>query len=649
MTSRRLLRALVLTGAVASTLAFPASPAHAHALLTASEPADAASIDAAPGELTLTFSEAPEASLSTVTLLDAGGAEVDAGEPEIGADPASLVLDLPDLGQGVYTVTWRVVSSVDGHPTAGAFSFGVGVPATPPVGGAAVPSTPETSPLEVVARVVLFLGLSILVGAAWTGAIAFADPPPRTRALAGIAAALAVGGLALLSVAQARAAGASLGELLATPVGRALLFRAAALLIAVAALVAAVGTRRRMALLVTGVAAAGAMLAHVIAGHAAAGSPVWINVVAQWIHMVAAGVWLGGLGALLLGIRGQPDEPKTLAIRRFSEAAAVALAFVVVTGVVRSIEELGSWSALFSTTYGVLVLVKSGLFLTLAALGGLNRYRHVPAAGTRLSGLRKVGAVELGVAVAAFVAAATLAALVPPQQQPAIAAPEPGITVSASDFATSVRARLEVSPGAAGPNTFRVTIRDYDTEEPVDADQVSLRFAPLAADASESTLDLEPVEDGTYEAAGSNLSLSGPWRVTALVQRGTDAVEVPLELATVCQATRIEAAQPNQPTVSTLEVPGAGSVEGYILPLGRDRYEVHFTFLGAEGEEVAVEGTPEFSAWRPGADPLSLQPLPLSPGHYLAEATLEAGEWRFDGTATPKGGTSLSGCFEETV
>jgi hypothetical protein len=329
--------------------------------------------------------------------------------------------------------------------------------------------------------------------------------------------------------------------------------------------------------------------------------------------------------------------------------AGFALAAVVVTGVIRSINEIGDWGALFTTAYGIAVVVKAGLILALAGLGAINRYRHVPGAATSLRGLRRISRGELSLAVAAVGAAAVLATLVPPAQVPADAGPPPGITVTASDFAKSARLRLEVSPGLPGSNRFSLHANDYDSGEPIEAQRVALQFSFLGgAEVASSTLELEPAGDGLYERTGSNLSIGGPWAVSALVQQGADSVEVPLELATVCTALRIEGAKPNQPTVSTVESPDGGSVEGYVIDLGQGRFEVHFTFIGPDGKEIAVEGLPAITAWQPGSTPLSLDPIPLTQGHFLADAQLGAGDWRFDGSATSAAGSS-SGCFEERI
>lgn len=635
-------------------LALP-GPAGAHALLSESEPAEGARLTEAPEEIVLRFTEAPEPALSSIALLDTTGSQLEAGDPQpVPGEPAALRASVPDLKQGVYTVTWRTVSRVDGHPSGGAFAFGVGVsPAEAPPVAFETPETPEASPLEMAGRLILFLGLGVLLGAAWVAALAFAEPPPGVRRLAGWAWVVALGGLIALAVAQQRGSGVGFGDFLPTTVGRALLYRGGALVLAGTGLVAAglwPGSRRRV-LLLAGVAAAGTMLAHVVAGHAAArGDLAWAKVIAQWVHFAAAGVWLGGLAALLVGIRGRPDGIKATAVRRFSLVAGFALAAVVVTGVTRSVNEVGSWGALFSTGYGLLVVTKASLILGLAGLGAINRYRNVPRVGKTLKGLRTVSRGELTLAVAAVGAAAVLATLVPPAQVPAEAGPPPGVTASASDFATSVKTSLEVSPGLPGPNRFALEVTDYDSGEPVVAERVSLGFSFAGgAQVEESTLELEPAEEeGVYEATGANLSIGGPWEVTALVQQGTDSVEVRLELATVCNAVRIETTKPNQPTVNVVDTPDGGSVEGYLIHLGGTRYEVHFTFIEPEGKEVAVDGLPAITAWRPGSQALSLEPIPLTRGHFIADAELQPGDWRFDGSAQSADGSS-SGCFEQRV
>jgi nitrogen fixation protein FixH len=320
-----------------------------------------------------------------------------------------------------------------------------------------------------------------------------------------------------------------------------------------------------------------------------------------------------------------------------------------VTGVVRALDEVGSWGDLFSTGYGQLVIVKAGLLLLLAVLGGVNRYRNVPAAGRSLRGLRTVSRGELSLGAGVLAVAAILATLVPPESVPVQAALPAAIEVSGSDFATSVRARLEVDPGLPGPNRFRLRLSDFDTGDPVEADRVQLRFSFAGGtELQDSTLDLEASGDGVYESVGPNLAVGGPWEVSALVQRGGDSTEVPLQIATLCETTEIPG-QGNLFTIHLVEAPDGSTVEGYLLRTSGNRYDVHFTFVNPDGREWSIREEPTFVARPPGGEPQVLDPRRFGKGHFLAPAELQPGRWRFDGSAQTPEGQLYSGCFEQEV
>src|SRR2546428_6395034 len=111
--------------------------------------------------------------------------------------------------------------------------------------------------------------------------------------------------------------------------------------------------------------------------------------------MSAAAVWLGGLAALLIGLRDVSHSAQAVVVRRFSAVAGIALGVVVATGAARAIDEVGTWTLLIATAFGRLVLVKSALLLALAGVGAVKPYHHVPRVPPRLPGLRQVRATEL--------------------------------------------------------------------------------------------------------------------------------------------------------------------------------------------------------------------------------------------------------------
>lgn len=116
-------RAAMALAAVALALA-PAL-AGAHAFLVKSAPARRSTLAQPPPRVELTFNERLEPAYSIVTVWDASGRQVDARDAALAPDhPRRLVVSLPALPAGAYTVRFRVLS-VDGHVVESSFPFTV--------------------------------------------------------------------------------------------------------------------------------------------------------------------------------------------------------------------------------------------------------------------------------------------------------------------------------------------------------------------------------------------------------------------------------------------------------------------------------------------------------------------------------------------
>lgn len=650
-------RAAALLGAallaVAATLAALPPQARAHALLLRAEPENGATLPQPPEAITLTFTEEPEPAFSSIRVLDAAGHVVQAGPaPPVSGSPNTLRLPLAGLPAGVYTVIWRTVSRIDGHVTGGALAFGVGVTpvSTPPsdAGG------PAPSLLGGAARWLFYAGVMGLMGCAWVWTLLLpgdASGSWRTPWLSWAASAIGVIGL---EETQRADAGASLAQFLGTWLGWVMAWRAVLILGAAAALLLGTrmkGSRRRAALIAAGCCASLAVLAHVAAGHAAAATWRWASVAIQWVHVSAIGAWLGGLGALLIAVGRAPAGDRAAAVRRFSTVAGMLLAAVIATGATRAIQEVAAWHRLFTTPYGRLVLLKIVLLAALAVLGAFNRYRSVPQAAQTLLGLRRIGAAEVAVAVVALAATAILTQTAPASFGQDGGGPGP-IVATGSDYATSLRARLEVSPGLPGLNRFALTLRDYDTRHAVVADRVFLRFRSASSpDVATSTLALtRQRRDETYRAEGTNLSLDGRWVVVAVVERGRNSVEVPLTVTLRSPAQKVRTIEaPGQPTLYSIELPGGLVLDSYLDP-GRPGFnEVHATFINAAGGEMPIPRLAAIVASRRGQERVSLPVRRFGPGHFIADATLAEGIWEIEVTATTADGQKLSARFSVRV
>ncbi len=603
----------------------------AHALLGASDPAANAVLATAPTSVTLTFTEQPDPKLSLVQVLDASGASHASGAAVPGAPGTNtLTVPLGPLADGVYTVAWRTVSAADGHATAGSFAFSVGTGAPPPA-SADTPSagTSSVSAASVLARAAMYVGLVALLGVLLAGELLAARRGRRLVRLRAGAWLLAAVGAVGVMLAAAADAGVSPANLPGTSLGSDALLRLVPILLAGPLLLLAGRAPRgsRPVALAAAALAALALLADAAASHAATTLLPTVNVALQWVHALAISIWLGALAGVLVEL-GDPDAvDRASLMRRFSRWATAGILLVAATGVARAAFELHNPGELLSTDYGRLILAKSALFAVLAILGAVNHYRNVPAGERRAGPLRRVGSVELAVGTAVVVLAATLATTPPPAD--AIvggSAAQAGTTVEGSDYATTVRLRLTITPGPAGPNAFRAAAVDYDTGAPVGATAMSLRFSlPARPDVGGSSLELQAAGDGSFTGSGSNLSLAGTWTVTALVVEPSASVEVPLSVPVAAAPTQVNVNRaPGQPTLYTVHLDGGLSAQLYLDPWATGAADLHVTFFDAAGKEYPVTEMKATAAIG-GAAAVPVTMSPIEPGHSVGHLRTEAG------------------------
>jgi putative copper resistance protein D len=152
-------------------------------------------------------------------------------------------------------------------------------------------------------------------------------------------------------------------------------------------------------------------------GHAVinAGTAGIVHQFADAVHLFAAAAWLGGL-AVLLRLFASTDADLAAvghhALPRFSTMAVIAVALVVLSGIVNAALLLESPTALIATIYGRLLIAKIILVFGMIALGAINRQVLMPriaeSSGTKgARGLVRSVAIEiaLGFAVLAIVGA----------------------------------------------------------------------------------------------------------------------------------------------------------------------------------------------------------------------------------------------------
>src|SRR2546426_757383 len=143
---RRLILGAVLgVATLGAALALPTRVA-AHALRQSSVPTDGATLDTSPATVSITFGEEPDPRLSRIEVLDTSGQPHQQGSVSaLAGDARTLLVAVAPLPKGVYTVSWRTVSRVDGHSAAGTVAFGRGVSAPAPASPGATGGPPSAS------------------------------------------------------------------------------------------------------------------------------------------------------------------------------------------------------------------------------------------------------------------------------------------------------------------------------------------------------------------------------------------------------------------------------------------------------------------------------------------------------------------------
>lgn len=572
----------------------------AHAYVVSSAPAADETLDEAPSSVRIEFNEPIEASFYELDVIGPSGISEAAGEPVFDPEqPTRLSVELkPDLPEGVYAAKWRVVSG-DGHPVSGTISFQIGQGAAnsvPQHSAADQRSFPGWSLLAV--RWLFYGGMALYLGTLafhlWllpAGKRTSVVPErlkrrSRMALLLGYAAAAAG---VLLSLPQQTASDAGGGwsnafdpdrlreALTYTSFGEIWEYQAVLLAVLLAAtilLLRAFSNKTcpgRLLLALAFAAGLGLLLAKAFIGHAATASVKSAAVTADFLHLAAGLIWLGGVGALAFllpaaaarpkplpaealagtarepapapdpgaatgGLFGRSDAPPSAtaadspqqplywrAVRRFSMLAAGCVAVLIVTAVYGSLLHVPTWYALFHTDYGKVLLAKILLTLVCLALG-LSAFLR----GRKPS--RPLGAgvwTEFALGLAVLVLAALLANL-------PTAAANPGPAKLTNQFPDGSRVTINITPNLVGANTFRAEIVGSDGQPRRDIEQVTLTLTSKEMDMGAREIRFSGQQLGSdppQAQADGIITMGGRWNVRVhILLKSLDTLDYDTEL-----------------------------------------------------------------------------------------------------------------------
>jgi len=214
------------------------------------------------------------------------------------------------------------------------------------------------------------------------------------------------------------------------------------------------------------------------------------------------------VGALLP--HGDADEARSV-LPVFSRVAFIAVTTLAVTGTYAAWRGVGEWHALFTTTYGWLVVLKVLLFLGIVLLGNIGRLfiRHRdPAAGTER--LRRSVLVEVVLAVGVLVATSVLVA--EPRGKEAVAIAEARPRSASVSLGNGRVATVTFDPGKHG--NIRTTVELNAGPQP---EEVTATAALPAKQIGPIPLELTASGRNLYGSSGVLLPVAGTWVVQLVV------------------------------------------------------------------------------------------------------------------------------------
>ena len=465
-------RVAALVGTCIVIAALTPGRALAHTTLERSRPAKDAHLAEAPRELRLTFSGPIELVFTRLRLLGPDSVEVALGELRLDSARTVVASIRGPLSAGTYTVVWQIAAA-DGHPIRGRYSFTIApgaagltmgdsasqsdAPAVAPAAGAhhdpkSMPrgeGFDSESPLYVGIRWITFAALLGVLGAVAFRFVVLTllnrrvgegrehvvhERASARAATLGLTAAAVLGAAALARLLAQSYAMHGPDEPLSGSMILAMVSRTTWgwgwILQVTAVIVAVVGfgfARRGRGLGWTLAALAAVALAFTpaLSGHAAATPRLTgAAVIADGLHVIGAGGWLGSL--LVVLVAGIPAAVSLGEARRGAAVADVvnafsptALAFAglaAATGVFAAWLHVGAWASLWQSDYGRLLLIKLIVLSIVAGTGAFNWRGVRPRLGDDLGTkrIRRSATVEVAVAVVVVLVTAILVATPPP-------------------------------------------------------------------------------------------------------------------------------------------------------------------------------------------------------------------------------------------
>ena len=540
-------------------IAFPL--AYAHPFLLDSEPAQGQSVSIGTTQIITYYSEAVEIDFSELKIYDSDGNQIDNRDTAYNNAESSLIITTSPLEDGVYTITSKVLSKVDGHLVHAAIIFGVG---NVQIDTSLLDSQQQSETTfipESIARFPGLIGQTIVLGgviasiAIWStrqsrfkDQIALIENSFKARFSKvigfGIIAVFA-SNFIILGVQTWRLE-TSPFDIIETTFGSTWLTR---MIITIILIViwfwlerkSKISIKTQLPMLVFALAL---IATTTMMGHGAS-TEMMPPIILDYVHNLLSSIWIGGiifLGFVVLPsitkLDGNVRDKITISlIPRFSGMIIIALGILIITGPTLLWFLDSNVSSLTDSTYGKLIIVKIVIASIMIAFGGYYQIKFVNQAKNDLKStsvfkkLQKPLRFEacLGIVLLAVVALLVNSSLPAGEIQSVNA--EQGIDgFESSLFSENARFDVSVVPVGIGTNQISVIVSGLDAQPLSDISTVKIKvsnpsrnIAPIEALVTENQVSGQ--QTITKYSAESTFSFAGTWQIELEAQRTENANE----------------------------------------------------------------------------------------------------------------------------
>ena len=509
------------------------------------------------------FSEPVELSFSTIKVLDNNGNQIDNKDTDYYQDEKSLIVTTNPLEDGVYTVTTKVLSKVDGHLVPGAFLFAVGDVVIDPKLLENQDSIDLIFFPEAGARFPGIVGQTIVLGVIIASLIIWGTQNKQLikeeleqiefthhqkfMSITGIGLMLVfISNILMIAVQTVRLETTPI-EAIQTNFGSIWLIRMA---ITIVLLGIWFGLDRKKNLTKkTQIPMLIAMLALIgtssLIGHGAASGET-PALILDYIHNLVAAVWIGGifyfvftLLPTLSQLKEINKEKMSLAlIPRFSIAFIISIGIVIITGPLLMWFLESDVGLITESVYGQLIMLKIVIAGIMIGLGGFFQFRVQRTAEKnfqsgkinvhkKLKRTLKVDA-ALGVILLGVVALITNGTL-PEGEFQNVNAQEIVYGFKTIEFTDNAKFEIQISPFSSGVNTILVKVSDFDNNPIYDSNQLKVKIANPSKNISPIEVPMQITKENNNiptEFQGElTFGFSGEWQLEIESQRTENANE----------------------------------------------------------------------------------------------------------------------------